>query len=155
MIFSDGNFLDLEYLASETVGTDKEKYMAVARELAKNGTCNRLQVGAIIVNKYGRIVGAGWNTSPKGIPTCKEVGCRKNEEGRCYATVHAEQESILSVLNKNDLIDSTIYVTHYPCENCSKLILESGIKKVVYGKPYENKLSSFFLQHVQTERLEG
>lgn len=155
MFFSDGRFLDLEYLALETVGTHDEKFMAVAREMAKAGTCNRLQVGAVIVNKYGRIVGAGWNTTPDGIPTCKEVGCRKNDEGRCYATLHAEQKAILSVFNKEHLIDSTIYVTHYPCENCSKLILEAGIKRVVYETPYENKLSNFFLQHVQTERLEG
>lgn len=129
--------------------------MGMAEMYSAYATCNRLKVGAVIVNKSGEILGAGYNTAPAPLETCEDIGCCTNEEGHCYATIHAEQMAMLSVAHRKNLIGAKMFVTHYPCENCSKLILHSGIEEVVYLHPYENEKSDYFLQHINVRQLEG
>ena len=132
-----------------------EFYMNFALRASLLATCPRLHVGAIIVSEAGFIIGSGHNTTPDGIPTCEEAGCKKNDQGRCIATVHAEQKALLSIQHKSDLKNSKIYVTHYPCENCSKLLLEAGIQEVIYEEYYDNELSRYFLDTINVRQLKG
>ena len=138
-----------------TIKEKDEFYMNFARQQSLFATCDRLHVGAIIINENGFIIGSGYNTTPEGVPTCEEVGCQKNDQGRCIATVHAEQKALLSVQHKSDLKNSKIYVTHYPCENCSKLLLEAGIQEVIYEEYYDNAMSRYFLDNIKVRQLKG
>ena len=118
------------------------QFLAIAEVVAEAAACNRLSVGAIIV-KDGRIISSGYNIAPAGKPTCKEVGCLHDKHGRCKRTVHAEQKAIIGC---SDTKGATIYVTHYPCETCSNLILEAGIERIVYLHHYPNEISDSILK---------
>ena len=116
-------------------------FIEIAERVASRSTCLRLKVGAVLVAEDNRILATGYNGSPKGTPHCIDVGCLKNEEGRCVRTIHAEVNAILSVdmlIKKN----SIIYCTHEPCDNCTKLIIQAGIKKVVFKNLYANSNSN-------------
>lgn len=95
----------------------------------------------------------GYNGSVSGEPHCDEIGHLHNEQGRCVRTVHAEQNAIL-YSNRDELIGATAYVTHQPCENCAKLLIQSGVKRIVYKEKYTNKFSDFFLDMVESLHLE-
>lgn len=122
---------------------DKDRYfLKIAKVVAEAATCNRLSVGAVIV-KNDKVIATGYNSAPYGKPTCKEEGCLHDKHGRCKRTLHAEQAAIISC---SDCADATIYVTHYPCETCSNLILGSGIKRIVYLNHYPNEISDEILK---------
>ncbi|MBX0320317.1 deoxycytidylate deaminase [Shouchella clausii] len=123
-----------------------EYFLQLAELTSKRSTCQRLKVGAVIV-KNNRILSTGYNGSIKGHEHCIDVGCLKNDEGRCIRCIHAEANALLFA--KTDLEGAVIYVTHYPCENCSKLIAQSGIKKIVYKNEYENTYSREFLRDLE------
>ena len=100
---------------------------------SERSPCKRLKVGSIIV-KNNRIISQGYNGF---LPGCKhESVIRNNHE---IATIHAEQNAILfCAKNGISCDDSTIYITHYPCINCMKLICASGIKQIKYINDYKN-----------------
>lgn len=114
-------------------------FMRVATDVATRATCPRKHVGAVIVRDK-RILSTGYNGSPRNMPHCTEVGCElKNLGGRdsCVRTIHAEANAIAQAAQNGVSIDgATVYTTASPCYDCSKLILNSGIKKVVYGEFY-------------------
>jgi len=121
-----------------------EYFMDIARQVAKRSTCPRAAVGAVIV-KDRRILTTGYNGSPMGLPHCTEVGCLMID-GHCVRTLHAEQNAIIqAALYGVTVNDSTIYVTHQPCLNCSKMIINAGIKRVVYGGDYPDPTAKAFL----------
>jgi dCMP deaminase len=122
-------------------------FMEIAKVTAERATCNRLKVGAVIVN-HNKIVSTGYNGSIHGHDHCTEVGCLLNEQGRCIRTIHAEMNAILHA-DRDKLEGATIYVTHEPCELCSKLIAQAGIKRVVYLEPYNNKWNQYFLKDLE------
>nr|WP_255301145.1 dCMP deaminase family protein [Bacillus sp. Marseille-P3800] len=127
-----------------------ESFLQMAEVAAQRSSCLRLKVGAVIV-KENRILSTGYNGSVKGHEHCTEAGCLKNEQGRCIRCIHAEANALLFA--KADLEGATAYITHYPCENCSKLIAQSGIKRVVYRHHYENEFSRIFLKDLKVEQL--
>jgi dCMP deaminase len=122
-------------------------FMDIASMVSTRATCDRLHVGCVIV-KDKKIVSTGYNGSVSGQSHCDEVGHLYNEQGRCVRTIHAEQNSII-VANREDLQDATAYVTHQPCENCAKLLVQSGVNRIVYKEKYENKFSDFFINMVE------
>lgn len=128
-----------------------EYFLDIADEVSTRSTCNRLSVGCVIV-KDKRIISTGYNGSIHGMGHCDDIGHLYNDQGRCIQTIHSEQNAILHA-NRLDLVGSTAYVTHYPCENCAKLLVQSGVKRVVYRNPYENKHSQFFLSNIETVHL--
>lgn len=112
--------------------------MAIAHLMADRSTCIRAKVGCVIALD-GRIVSTGYAGSPSGIPHCLDVGCTLGPDGGCITTVHAEAGAISFAAKKGVALDgATIYVTHSPCLNCAKLILNSGIKRVVYQIKYRD-----------------
>lgn len=128
-----------------------QRFMGITDEVAKWSSCfkpNR-QVGAVIV-KDKRILTTGYNGAPSGVKSCKEKGeCLRIKEGiasgtmheRCYA-VHAEQNAIIQAARLGLSIDGgTLYCTHQPCVICAKMIINSGIRRVVYREGYPDDFS--------------
>lgn len=128
-------------------------FMEIAEATAERGTCNRLKVGAV-VTKDNMIVGTGYNGSIAKHEHCIDVGCLKNDQGRCIRTIHAEANAILHT-HRRDLQGATIYVTHEPCENCSKMIAQAGIKRIVYGESYDNPYNHYFLKDLEVVKFES
>ena len=118
-----------------------EYFMAQSHLLSLRSTCSRLSVGATIV-KDKRIVSGGYNGSIKGDEHCIDVGC-KVVEGHCVRTIHAEINAILQCSKFGVGTEgATIYVTHFPCLNCTKSIIQAGIKEICYANDYI--LTTFF-----------
>ena len=114
-----------------------EYFMAQSHLLSLRSTCSRLSVGATIV-KDKRIVSGGYNGSTKGDEHCIDVGC-KVVEGHCVRTIHAEINAILQCSRFGVGTEgATIYVTHFPCLNCTKSIIQAGIKEICYANDYRN-----------------
>ena len=114
-----------------------EYFMAQSHLLSLRSTCSRLSVGATIV-KEKRIVSGGYNGSIKGDEHCIDVGC-KVVEGHCVRTIHAEINAILQCSKFGVGTEgATIYVTHFPCLNSTKSIIQAGIKEICYANDYRN-----------------
>ena len=109
-----------------------KKYLRMARIWAENSYCTRLNVGALIV-KDKMIISDGYNGTPSGF----ENKC-EDDEGKTKAYVlHAEANAITKVASSNNnSTGATIYVTNSPCMECAKLIIQAGIRRVVYATQY-------------------
>lgn len=111
--------------------------MAQTHLIALRSTCERLTVGATIVRDK-RIIAGGYNGSVSGSAHCVDEGCYVID-GHCVRTIHAEMNAILQCAKFGVATDnSEIYVTHFPCLQCCKSIIQAGIVKVYYAKDYKN-----------------
>ncbi|WP_456462858.1 deoxycytidylate deaminase [Lutibacter sp.] len=121
-------------------------YMRMAYEWSKLSYCKRKQVGALIV-KDRMIISDGFNGTPTGFENCCE------EEGSTkWYVLHAEANAILKVASSTQSCEnSTLYITMSPCKECSKLIHQSGIKRVVYAKAYKDTSGLDFLEKAGVE----
>lgn len=117
-----------------------EYFMDIARQVRERGTCPRLRVGAVVV-KDKRIKGTGYNGSPPRFPHCDEAGCLMIA-GHCRRTIHAEVNALMEC-TPDERRDATIYITAQPCMECAKLIVASGITRVVYACPYPTEVDFF------------
>lgn len=108
------------------------RYLRMAHIWSENSYCVRRKVGAILV-KDQMIISDGYNGTPSGFPNICE-----GPDGRTLPYVlHAEANAITKVAKSNNSSEgSTLYITDSPCIECSKLIVQAGIKRVVYSKPY-------------------
>jgi dCMP deaminase len=107
------------------------RYLRMARIWSENSYCERRQVGALIV-KDKMIISDGYNGTPSGFPNI----CEENNVTFPYV-LHAEANAITKIARSGNNSDgATLYVTDSPCIECSKLIIQSGIKRVVYGREY-------------------
>lgn len=130
-----------------------EYFMEVAKLTATRSTCLRRQVGAVIV-KDRHIIATGYNGAPRGLSHCDERGgCLRQELGvpsgqrheLCRA-LHAEQNAIIQAATLGQNIEGgTIYITHQPCAICSKMIINSGINRIVVNEGYPDDLALEFL----------
>ncbi|MBL1229541.1 ComE operon protein 2 [Enterococcus sp. BWB1-3] len=112
-------------------------FMAQSVLLALRSTCTRLEVGATIVRDK-RIIAGGYNGSVSSDVHCIDDGCYV-VDGHCVRTIHAEMNAILQCAKFGIPTDQAeIYVTHFPCLQCTKMILQAGIKKIHYLKDYRN-----------------
>ncbi|HZJ76637.1 MAG TPA: cytidine/deoxycytidylate deaminase family protein [Oscillospiraceae bacterium] len=129
-----------------------EYFMEIAEVVKTRSTCLRRQVGAIIV-KDKQILSTGYNGAPTGLKHCEETGCIREqlevpsgERHELCRGLHAEQNAIIQAsLHGVKIEGATIYVTTQPCVVCAKMIINSGIKKVVYKGDYPDKLSAQML----------
>jgi len=141
------------------------RFMEMAHVIAGWASCyqeNR-KIGAVIV-KDKRIMTTGYNGAPAGVKTCKERGeCLRRRLGvpsgtraeLCYA-VHAEQNAIIQAAKLGVSIDgATLYCTHQPCVMCAKMIVNSGIVRVVYQEGYPDEFAVEMLREggVKLERF--
>lgn len=112
-------------------------FMAQAHLLAMRSTCTRLMVGATIVREK-RIIAGGYNGSISGDDHCIDHGCYV-VDNHCIRTVHAEMNALLQCAKFGAPTDGAeIYVTHFPCVQCTKAIIQAGIKGVYYAEDYKN-----------------
>ena len=112
----------------------EEYFMAVAQLSARRSKDPSTQVGACIVNKNKRIIGIGYNGFPTG---CSDDDLPWSREGSLLNTkypyvCHAEMNAITNAANKPDLDGASMYVSLFPCNECAKLIVQVGIKEVIY-----------------------
>ena len=109
-------------------------YMKMALEWAKLSHCTRKQVGALLV-KDGMIISDGYNGTPTGFPN----DCEDEQGTTLWYVLHAEANAIMKVARStNNARNATLYLTHSPCKDCSKLVLQAGIKRLVYLDPYKD-----------------
>lgn len=126
-----------------------KRFMEITEQIATWSSCLRRQVGAVIVRDK-RILTTGYNGAPAGVENCVEKGeCLRNrlkiESGThaeiCYS-VHAEQNAIIQAAREGlSLKGCVLYCTHQPCVVCAKMIINAGIKEVVYKEGYPDKFS--------------
>ncbi|MCZ6600405.1 MAG: cytidine/deoxycytidylate deaminase family protein [Acidobacteria bacterium] len=115
-------------------------FMNIARQAATRSTCDRKNVGAVIVRDR-TILSTGYNGSIRGMPHCDEVG-HLMEGGHCIATIHAETNAILQAAkNGVNINQAEIYTTASPCWNCFKMVVNAGIRRIYYGEFYRDKRS--------------
>lgn len=122
-----------------------EYFMRIAQLVAERSTCNRAKVGAVIVRDRS-IIATGYNGAPSGMPHCTDVGCLiyrsttpdGTVEENCFRTIHAEINAIAQAARNGSAIDgASIYVTHTPCIHCIKVLINVGMKRIYYAKPYK------------------
>jgi len=122
-------------------------YLRIAREWGKLSHCKRKQVGAVIV-KDRMIISDGYNGTPSGF----ENPCEDEEGYTKWYVLHAEANAILKVASSTQSCKgATLYITLSPCKECSKLIYQAGIKRVVYQNGYKDDSGLKFLEKAGVE----
>ncbi len=135
-----------------------EYFMDIARLVARRSTCLRRQVGAVLV-KEKHILATGYNGTPSGITHCAEVGCLRQQLGvpsgerhELCRGLHAEQNAIIQAAKHGvNIAGSTLYCTNSPCVICSKMIINAGVRKIVYLEGYPDNLSLEMLKEAGIE----
>lgn len=125
-------------------------YLNIANEISTLSHCQRTKVGSVIVS-MGNIIAFGYNGTPSGMDNaCECDGVTKPE------VIHAEMNAILKAAKSGYSVDgATLYVTLSPCIDCAKLILQSGIKRVVYRDNYrKNEGTDFLNQFIKVEHFD-
>lgn len=125
------------------------RYIRMARIWAENSYCKRRQVGALLV-KDKMIISDGYNGTPSGF----ENVCEDDTNKTFPYVLHAEANAITKVARSNNSSDgATLYVTASPCIECAKLIIQSGIKRVVYSELYHTPDGLDLLKKAEIETL--
>jgi dCMP deaminase len=122
-------------------------YLRIAREWSKLSHCKRKQVGALIV-KDRMIISDGYNGTPTGFENC----CENEENVTKWYVLHAEANAILKVAaSSQSCREATLYITLSPCKECSKLIHQAGITRLVYNVDYKDNEGLEFLKKAGVE----
>ncbi|MEM0141141.1 MAG: dCMP deaminase family protein [Thermoplasmatales archaeon] len=129
-----------------------EYFMRIAFLAATRSNCVRRKVGAVIV-KEKRIISTGYNGPPRGSLHCDEIGCLREqlkipsgERRELCRGLHAEQNAIIQAAYNGTAINgSIIYVTTHPCSDCSKMIINAGIREIIFSEGYPDELSELML----------
>ena len=125
-------------------------FINIAKEIGTLSYCTRSKVGAVLV-KDGNVISFGYNGTPAGMDNgCEENNVTKDE------VIHAEMNAILKAAKSGNAVDgSTLYLSLSPCKNCCKLIVQSGIKRVVYLEEYRDLSPIEFLsKFIQVEKYD-
>ena len=135
------------------MATEKELdrvFIDITKNIASLSHCTRSKVGAVLV-KTGNLISFGYNGTPAGMDNCCEENNVTKDE-----VIHAEMNAILKAAKSGKAVEgSTLYLTLSPCKECSKLILQSGVKKVVYLNRYRNLDGIQFLsQFIEVEQYD-
>lgn len=142
-------------------------FMQIAHLVATRATCPRRSVGAVIVRDR-RILATGYNGAPRGLPHCPPGGPEHDwpegcmRAGHCIRSLHAEQNALLQAAQIGISCDgATIYVTCQPCNTCAKMLINAGIRRVIYEGDYPDafslelfRLAAIEVLHYDDGRLE-
>jgi dCMP deaminase len=128
-------------------------FMQITKDVAARSTCLKRSVGAIIVKDF-RVLTTGYNGAPKNIEHCEKTGCLRKEmkvpSGERHELcrgLHAEQNAIIQAAWHGVKIEgSTMYCTFQPCVICAKMMINAGIKRLVYEGSYPDKLAMQMLK---------
>jgi dCMP deaminase len=129
-----------------------EYFMEMAHVVAKRSTCIRRRVGAILV-KDKHILSTGYNGAPKGLNHCEDVGCirqqlsvKSGERHELCRGLHAEQNAIIqAAVFGISISGSTLYCTNTPCVVCVKMLINAGVKEIIYSGDYPDDLAKKML----------
>jgi len=146
-----------EYLMEERLSWD-DYFMEITRLVAKRSTCLRRHVGAVIVRDR-RILATGYNGAPRGMKHCSELGCLREKMGvpsgrmqELCRGLHAEQNAIIqAALFGVSIENSHIYTVTQPCVVCAKMIINAGIKRIVFDEPYPDQLAEDMIKEAGIE----
>lgn len=139
--------MKIKYDSKEKQLRYDKAYLKMALEWAKLSHCKRKQVGALLV-KDSMIISDGYNGAPTGFDNC----CEDENEKTLWYVLHAEANAIMKVAKStNNSEGATLYITLSPCKECSKLVLQAGIKRVVYYKGYKDDEGLKFLDKAGVE----
>jgi len=135
-----------------------EYFMEMAHVVSKRSTCLRRKVGAILV-KDKHILSTGYNGAPKGLKHCSEVGCLREklnipsgERHELCRGLHAEQNAIIqAAVFGTSIKDSVLYCTNTPCVVCVKMLINAGVKEVVFSGKYPDDLARKMLDESKIE----
>ncbi len=135
-----------------------EYFMEITHLVAKRSTCIRRQVGSIIVRDR-RILATGYNGAPRGLAHCADIGCLREKMGvpsgrmqELCRGLHAEQNAIIqAALFGVSIENSMIYTVTQPCVVCAKMIINSGIKRVVFADFYPDQLAEEMFEEAGVE----
>jgi len=141
-----------------------EYFMDITRLVASRSTCLRRQVGAVIV-KDKKILATGYNGAPSGLAHCLDIGCLRKKmqipSGQRHELcrgLHAEQNAIIQAAYHGVSIrGASLYCTNLPCIICTKMIINAGIKRVIYEEGYADPLSNQMWEEskVAVEKFKG
>jgi len=125
-------------------------FINIAKEIGTLSYCTRSKVGAVLV-KDGNVISFGYNGTPAGM----DNGCEENDVTK-DEVIHAEMNAILKAAKSGNAVDgSTLYLSLSPCQNCCKLIIQSGIKRVVYLEGYRDlKPIEFLSKFIEVEKYD-
>ncbi len=146
------------YIDSKERLSVDEYFMEITSVVAKRSTCLRQKVGALLV-KDKRILATGYNGAPANLPHCLDIGCLRKqlnipsgERHELCRAVHAEQNALIqAALHGVSISGATLYTTHQPCIMCAKMLINSQIKRVIYGKKYNDERGLDFLREAGVE----
>lgn len=133
-----------------------EYFIGIAEATANRSTCLRHQLGAVLV-KDRRILGTGYNGAPRGLPHCVDVGCMRDKlkipsgtmHELCMA-VHAEQNAVIqAALHGASTEGSEMFITHAPCAVCTKIMINAGVKRIVYRNHYPDDFAKKLLKQAK------
>ena len=128
-------------------------FMLQAVLLSLRSTCTRLSVGAILVRDQ-RMIAGGYNGSVSGDKHCIDDGCYM-VDGHCLRTIHAEMNAVLQCTKFGIPTDGAeLYVTDFPCLQCTKMLLQAGVKKIHYLRNYNNDSYALELLKLKEVALE-
>ena len=135
-----------------------EYFLEIARLVSSRSTCLRRAVGAVFV-RGKRVLATGYNGAPSGLRHCEEVGCIREQQGipsgerhELCRGIHAEQNAILQAAQFGiSLRDSVLYCTNQPCVLCAKMLINTGVERIVVLGGYPDKLSKEMLDEAGVE----
>jgi dCMP deaminase len=130
-----------------------EYFMEMAKLVAKRSTCLRRSVGAVLV-KDKRILATGYNGAPRGLKHCIDIGCMRQklkipsgQRHELCRALHAEQNALIQAsLYGISVEGSLLYATNQPCVICAKMLINAGIKEIIIGEGYPDKMAMDFLR---------
>ncbi|PIS28319.1 cytidine deaminase [Candidatus Saganbacteria bacterium CG08_land_8_20_14_0_20_45_16] len=135
-----------------------EYFLKITADVSERATCVKRKVGAIIV-KDNRILSTGYNGTPKGFKHCEELGCLRKEMGipsghrhELCRGLHAEQNAIIqAAVHGVKISGGTLYCNYQPCVICAKMMINAGLKKLVYTGGYPDELAKQMLDESQIQ----
>ena len=137
-----------------------EYFMQIAELALKRSSCLRRAVGAVLV-KDKHVLATGYNGAPMNLAHCGEVGCLRQERnvpsGKMHELcrgLHAEQNAIIQAAYHGVSIEgATLYCTHQPCVVCAKMLINAGVKRIVFQNPYPDELAESMLKEAGMEMV--
>ena len=135
-------------------------FMEMATVARKRSTCLRRKVGAVLVKNH-QMLTSGYNGAPAGLPHCDETGCLRRrlsvpsgERHEICRGLHAEQNAIIQAAQHGVSVSgSTMYITNQPCVICAKMIINAGVKSVVFSGDYPDELAKKMLEEAGVEMI--
>lgn len=127
--------------------------MQIAFTVSKRGTCSRRQVGAVIADSRGVVLSTGYNGALSGLPHCDP----HDDYQPCHVSEHGERNAIYWAARRGVALEgASLYTTDCPCYGCSRGIIQAGIKRLVYCRPYreEEGLLLLLAANVEVEQVE-